>query len=269
MGFGWDVAYEKGPGSWYSIISEYYGHWFTLLLLLIGVGIGLYRKETRLTNILILTWVFPMLIYIMFFVAIKPNHLLMPIALPLFSSLANIIPPIDEKFENWKKYMYLIIPSLILLMQFGKNVIWDYQHIIDTYHREDLHPALSFYSKMEPEILACLPSGQHMTAFRDVRVYVPEGENLKVEISWKAVDYTYIKELNPEIIVLWVQRIYDYTSPNLINDAYDKDQMRQTQIFYSDAKNKDLTDYQFQFGDNYGMVFLRDDISDLLSCPVE
>ena len=269
MSFGWDVAYQKGPGSWYSIISEYYGHWLTLLLLLIGLGIGLYKKETRLTNILILTWVIPMLVYILFFVAIKPTHLLMPIALPLFSSLVNIIPPIDEKIENWKKYLYLIIPALIFLMQFGRNVIWDYQYINDTFHREEVHPALSFYSKMEPEILACLPDGRHMTVFRDVRAYVPESDNLDVEISWKAVDYTYIKELNPEIIVLQMQKVYDYTSPNLIDDAYDKDQMRQTQIFYSDAKNKDLMDYQFQMGDNYGMIFLRDDISDLLSCPVE
>ncbi len=69
--------------------------------------------------------------------------------------------------------------------------------------------------------------------------------------------------------MLQMQRIYDYTSPSLIDDALNKDQMRQTQIFYSDAKNKDLMDYQFQMGDNYGMIFLRDDISDMLSCPVE
>ena len=61
-----------------------------------------------------------------------------------------------------------------------------------------------------------------MTVFRDVRAYVPESENLNVEISWKAVDYTYIKELNPEIIVLQMQKIYDYTSPNLIDDALNK-----------------------------------------------
>ncbi len=137
MSFGWDVAYQKGPGSWYSIISEYYGHWLTLLLLLIGVGIGLHKKETRLTNILILTWVIPMLVYILFFVAIKPTHLLMPIALPLFSSLVNIIPPVDEKKENWNKYLYLIIPLLILLMQFGSNVIWDYQYIQVTFRYID------------------------------------------------------------------------------------------------------------------------------------
>jgi len=269
MSFGWDVAYQKGPGSWFSIISEYYGHWLTLLLILLGIGIGLYKKETRLTNILILTWVFPMLIYILFFVATKPKHLLMPIALPFFSSLVNFIPPIDEEIDDWKKYLYLIIPSLILLIQFGRNVIWDFQYINNTFHREETHPALSFYSKIEPEIFACLPDGHKMTVFRDVRAYVPESENLNVEISWKAVDYTYIKDLNPEIIVLQMQKINDYTSSNLIEDAFDKDQMRQTQIFYSDAKNMDLEDYQFQFGDNYGMIFLRDDISDLLSCPID
>ena len=122
---------------------------------------------------------------------------------------------------------------------------------------------------MELEILGCLPDDRQYTVFRNVRAYVPESENLNVVISWKAVDYPYVNELNPEIIVLQTQKIKDYTSPNLIDDALDPDQMRQTQIFYSDAKSKDLNSYIFQLEDNYGMIFLRNDISDLLSCPIE
>ncbi len=266
MGFGWDVAYQTGPGSWYLIISEYYGHWITLLLLLTGLGIGLYKKETRLTNILILTWVLPMLVYILFFVAIKPTHLLMPIALPLFSSVVNIIPAMDKKKVNGNKNWYIFIPFLFLIVQFGRNVTWDYQYIQETLHREEQHPAISFYTKMESAILACLPEDRKMTVFRDIRAYVPESDNLKVVMSWKVVDYNYIKELNPEIIVLQMQKIYDYTKPGLINTAQDKKQMQLTIDFYSDARDKNLTNYSLVLDDNYGLVFLRDDLSDILNC---
>ena len=266
MGFGWDVAYQKGPGSWYPIISEYYGHWLTLLVLISGVGIGIYKKETRLANILILTWVLPMLIYILFFVAIKPAHMLMPIALPLFSSLANIIPPIDEKKGTWKEYWYLVVPFLILLFQFGKNVIWDYQLIQKTLNREEEHPALSFYSNMESTILECLPDDRQFTVFRDVRAYVPESENLNVVMSWKVVDYIYIEELNPELIVLQTQKINDYTKPNLIDSAQDKNQMQLTIDFYSDAKEKNLINYTLIQEENFGLVFLRNDLDDILNC---
>jgi len=92
MGFGWDVAYQKGPSSWFDIITEYYGHWMFLILLTVSLGIGIINKKTRLTNILILSWILPMLVYILFFVAIKPKHLLMPIAIPFYSSLVNIFP---------------------------------------------------------------------------------------------------------------------------------------------------------------------------------
>ena len=88
-------------------------------------------------------------------------------------------------------------------------------------------------------------------------------------MSWKIIDYTYVEELNPEIIVLQMQKIYDFTSPNLIENAYDQNQMGQTFLFYSDAKNKDLDNYVLYLGDDYGMVFLRSDISELFSCPVE
>ena len=266
MGFGWDVAYRTGPGSWYLIISEFYGHWLTLLLLLAGLGIGLYKKETRLTNILILTWVLPMLVYIMFFVAIKPKHLLMPIALPLFSSLANIIPPFDENKKRWKKDWYLIIPFLILIIQFGRNVIWDYQYIQNAFQREEEHPALSFYTKMDLAVLDCLPDDRQMTVFRDVRAYVPESDNLNVVMSWKVIDYEYVEELNPDIIVLQMQKIYDYTKPDLINSALDKKQMQLTIDFYSDAGDKNIRNYTMVLDDNYGLVFLKDDLSDILNC---
>jgi len=190
----------------------------------------------------------------------------MPIALPLFSSVVNIIPPVDDKKVNWNKTGYIIIPFLFLLVQFGWNVIWDYQYFQGTLHREEQHPAISLYSKMEPAILACLPEDRKMTVFRDVRVYVPESDNLKVVMSWKVVDYNYIKELNPEIIVLQMQKIYDYTKPGLINTAQDKKQMQLTIDFYSDARDKNLTNYSLVLDDNYGLVFLRDDLSDILNC---
>ena len=95
-----------------------------------------------------------------------------------------------------------------------------------------------------------------------------EYNGLEILKNLEVVDYNYIKELNPEIIVLQMQKIYDYTKPGLINSAQDKKQMQLTIDFYSDARDKNITNYTLVLDDNYGLVFLRDDLSDILNCEL-
>ncbi|MCJ7734945.1 MAG: hypothetical protein MUP11_10395 [Anaerolineales bacterium] len=266
MSFGWNVSYQKGPSSWFDIINEYYGHWIFLILLAVSLGIGVINKKTRLTNILILSWIIPMLVYILFFVAIKPKHLLLPIAIPFYSSLVNIIPNRENFQSNRMKAVSIFIPLLILLFQFGSNLNWDYQQLKNTSTREESHPALAFYSRLESSIFDCLPDDYHITVFRDVRAYVPSTPTREVIMNWEIVDYEYMERLNPDVIVLQQQKINDYTKPDIVNSAQDKNQMQRTFDFYSDARQNELNNYKFLFEDDYGAVFIQGDLSELIDC---
>lgn len=266
MGFGWDVAYEKGPGSWFDIILEYYGQLLFLLVAFVSLGIGIYKKKTRLFHVLILSWVLPMSLYILFFVAIKPKHLLLPIALPLFSGLANIIPSSKKTDKVNALNISAILLFILVLVQFGQNLIWDFSAYQNRLERPDTHPAIGFYNELDNQLLACLPEDKRVKIYRDVRVYIPPKPEWDVQMRWGVVDYEVIQSINPELVLLQQQRIMDYTQPDVIDNAEDKEQMKKTYKFYLDAYNKELEGYYYLLEDEFGIAFIRDDVSFFHTC---
>ena len=267
MGFGWHVAYEKGPLSWFRIIDEYYGKWFLIILTTLSLIKGIWQKETRLVNVLILTWFLPMLIYILFFVAIKPVHLFMPIALPFFSSLINIYPANGQGDQRRVLKAFSITALLLILVQFVFNIIEDFDLINSHTRKEDQHPALLFYEEMESSLFSCLPEEMELTIYRDIRAYVPEGKNRDILMNWQPIDYTYLLDLSPDVLVFQQQKISDYTKDDLLSSAFEKDQMKKTIELYSDASKGEITDYQLIVADDFGKAYLREDLTGVLHCP--
>ena len=268
MGFGWDVAYEKGPLSWLGIIVEYYGHWLFVAVAFLSLGIGIADKEKRLLHLLILSWILPLTVYILFGVAVKPTHLFLPVVLPLYSMLPNLFTS-KKKTEKSIWQFAPFVFSVILIMQFGQNISWGIQAYNQKLHEKETHPAIIFYSNLEEEYLTCLSEGKHITIYRDIRAYIPSSPNWDVRMKWRVVDYDFIQEVNPEVVVLQKQRIRDYTYDGVIEDAEDEEQMRRTLDFYTDASNKKLKGYLFLMEDDFGIVFARNDVSDMLQCHGE
>jgi hypothetical protein len=215
MGSGWDVAYPKGPMSWVPIISEYYAHPGIWIGLILAVYIGLAKEDSRLRTLLILSWAIPMLVYILFFVAIKPRHLLMPIALPLFSCFWHVIPDWNWFEDGFKNKWAQILVFLILVIQTLFNLNWDLNHYRGVLVREETHPALNLYAQLEREFFACLPDDVHLTAYRDTRAYLPESPLIDVFVSWKTIDYGFIQELNPDLLVLQTQSLQHFLQNHL------------------------------------------------------
>ncbi|MBS1250184.1 MAG: hypothetical protein MAG431_01774 [Chloroflexi bacterium] len=266
MGFGWDVAYEKGPLSWLGIITKYYGHWFFVVISFLSLSVGIIDKEKRLKNVLILSWVLPFGLYILYLVAVKPKHLFLPVMLPLYSSLINLFPAEIEKEKNITRRYVPYVFLILLAMQFGQNMYWNIQIYTEKLHREETSSAISFYSELESEYLSCLAEQGHITIYRDIRTYLPSSVNWEVNVKWRTVDYDFIRELNPEMVVLEKQRILDYTYDGVVEDAEDRGQMQRTLDFYTDASEKNLTGYTFLVEDDFGIAFARNDVLGLLQC---
>jgi hypothetical protein len=170
--------------------------------------------------VLILTWAVPYTLYILFFIAIKPKHFFLPIALPLFSCLAFIFP-FSEHIAGKRLPIRLLSWAALALVavQFVLNVSWDYSRYQEDFHREETSESLKFYADLEAEHLACIPPDEHPLIYRDVRAYVPPSDRWQVEMKWGLVDYDYIRQLNPDVVVLQQQRIRDYTLEGVVETA--------------------------------------------------
>jgi 4-amino-4-deoxy-L-arabinose transferase-like glycosyltransferase len=84
------LYYSKGPRWWVTVLEKWYAPPLFLVYLTGALIAGCIWGPRRFTNRLILTWVLPYSIYLLYFVAVKPDHYWLPVMLPLFS--AALIP---------------------------------------------------------------------------------------------------------------------------------------------------------------------------------
>lgn len=79
------LYYSKGPQWWSPTLEKWYSPPLFLLFLSISLLAGCLWGGNRFISLLILTWVVPYSIYLLYFVAVKPDHYWLPVMLPLFS----------------------------------------------------------------------------------------------------------------------------------------------------------------------------------------
>ena len=98
-----DPTYDqKGPYWWLGTLKRWYGQplfWdFTMLSLLAGC----WKGKNAFLNRLIFLWIPPLSIYLLYFVAVKPDHYWLPIVVPFFSTVLNI-PLFLSEFKSAKE----------------------------------------------------------------------------------------------------------------------------------------------------------------------
>jgi hypothetical protein len=131
--------YEKTPQAWAWTLSTWYGTPAVLAFLGLSLLAGCIWGPNRLLNRLILAWIIPYSLYLLFFVAVKPDHYWLPVMLPLFSTALNIPVALDEKLIPWlRARTYLsagvlfVIIGLLAGQVFG-NINRPYSGIIAQY----------------------------------------------------------------------------------------------------------------------------------------
>ncbi|MBI5936136.1 MAG: phospholipid carrier-dependent glycosyltransferase [Chloroflexi bacterium] len=262
MSEGWTLAYAKGPGSWLHIIEELYGKVIFIALAFLALGLGIWRSANRTLHILIATWAIPFGIYVLFAIAIKPTHFFLPILLPVFSSLVVLFefPPFVKQPSNRAvAWIFGALTVAIIAYQFVAYIGKDVTMVRQVVTREQTEESLFFYRTLEKEHLPRIQSDEKLVVFRDVRMYFPEGPQWKIRSYWNS-GYDVIEEIRPDLVILWAQRILDYTRPGAQENAVDPAKFQDTYQFYVDADADQLRGYRLVYRNEEGLFFVSEAI---------
>lgn len=118
------LYYSKGPQYWRWTLKTSYSYKWALYLFIAAGIFGCWFSPRRQMNWLLIAWEIPLGIYLMWFVSPKPDHYLLPLLLPLYSSILNLSYPFEINWHHtkpWFKWMAIIgmvLFSIMLLTQF-------------------------------------------------------------------------------------------------------------------------------------------------------
>ena len=97
---GWEDedTYETGLAAWLPYLRQWYALPIFTLFLLLSLAVGIWKSRQQPTYWLLLGWIIPYSLYLIFFVAIKPTHYWLPTFIPLLSNALVLVP--DDLFAR-------------------------------------------------------------------------------------------------------------------------------------------------------------------------
>ncbi len=116
--------YQKGPQFWTWTLENRYGPVPLLILLAAGVAAGCAWGTNRSLNLLILSWSIPLSVYLLYFVAPKPDHYWLPVMLPLFSTPAGGLGMLHRGWRSDQPRWAKIAAGAALLIAFAALLLW-------------------------------------------------------------------------------------------------------------------------------------------------
>ena len=260
---GYQVVYARGFFVALPTLTEYYGSVPFLLVALSACMFGILQDRDRLLNLILLTWLVPISVLIFWITHFKFQYWL-PVALPLFSSLALFLPDtiswswFRDKFmpKNLLGFLPQFIALTIAVVQFFLFVLADIQRYEEQVNRSENNPAIQFYDLAQK---ALEPLGSRdISLYHDVQMYVPDTRHWDTESTLKILDYGYIQSNDFHVILLMQQRIYDYRNPDA--QGIDPGEFALSQKFYRDAQDGTINGYKLVFRNDFGLIFVRDDL---------
>jgi hypothetical protein len=265
---GYELVYARGLAAAWRLLSDNFGSWIFLLVSSGACIWGMFRGSKRLLNTLIFTWAVPITVMVIFLTHFKTQYLL-PVALPLFSSAAVLLPDFRRESQRDRPplaqstgirrsgAMMKVVQGcgvLVIVAQMVFFVIRDVQGYNASLHREEANPSISFYTQARAA-LAPLPFDDY-SVYRDVGVYVPATEGWSAEGRFEMLDYAYFQEHPYDILLLEQQRILDYTNDDA--QGIDLAQFQRSKQFYQDANAGQITGYKLVYRNPFGLVFVKD-----------
>jgi ABC-type Fe3+-hydroxamate transport system substrate-binding protein len=147
----------------------------------------------------------------------------------------------------------------IIAYQFAVYINKDVTLFHEVLVREENEKSLVFYKVLEQDYLPRIQTDEQLKVFRDVRMYFPEDPRWNVRTYWNS-KYTTIEKIKPDIIILWSQRILDYTSKSALENAVNPASFQDTYTFFVDADNDQIRGYRLVYRDSEGLMFVSDAI---------
>jgi hypothetical protein len=237
--------------------------WF-IGIALIGMGIGLYREESRLRTALVLCWLLP-LTYVIFFVSPQREHYFINLSLPLYLSLGNFFPPIPKNLQKTGQKSVLRQGfqwgmGVLVAVQFGlflKADIYKYQEAL---YREARSDALQFNERLEKKIFGPIKDEMDdpLLVYRDWKIYLPSTSDRQVVMNWDFATEPYIRELDPDVILLETANTILFTEH--ASEIVGNDEPDALAQFYRAASVDELAGYHLILSEDYGIVLVSDEV---------
>jgi hypothetical protein len=199
---------------------------------------------------------------VLFTVAIKPTHFFLPVLLPIYSSLIVFFefPPfVTKKPRTPVSWVWGGLILAVIAYQFVIYINKDVALYHDVLVREEHEGSIAFYKTLEKDYLPRIQTDEQLTVFRDVRMYFPENSRWNIRTYWNS-KYSTIEKIKPDIIILWSQRILDYTQKGALENAVDPATFQDTYTFFVDADHDQLRGYHLIYRDNEGLMFVSNTI---------
>jgi hypothetical protein len=130
------LYYSLGPEYWYWTVKVSYGDpWFPLMLFLL-LGLAAAVIPDRDSYWLFLAWIVTIGVYLMWFVAPKPDHYLLPLLIPLYATVLSGVEILtlgltsEKRWARWAAYAGCMVYSLILIAQYVFQISTDIRQYI-------------------------------------------------------------------------------------------------------------------------------------------
>lgn len=263
---GFIVAYDNHPFRWLPVFGIWYGSLIFILFALTSLFIGIFRGERKMLHRSIALWSIPFMFYIAFAMTVKAKHFPIPILVPVFSTIFSYFSFFaPEKFFNpfgeyIKKNALKLAMSLLGILIVGGQIAFMIKADIALYtenlHREEHSPSIQFYKSLEENYLSKIVLDRQLIIFRDVYVYVPNDPRYQDHFKWGVSNYETALENNPDLLILQMQHLYDYTQEGQIETATDTD-FALTVKFYEDILNNQVEGYTLLYQNEFGIAYLR------------
>jgi hypothetical protein len=274
ISLGFEIIYVSDFQAFVRLIEEYFSNFIFFLLsfvwLIIGVVIGPKKDFQKLNITFILTYG----VYIFFFTAPKYTYLL-PLAILLFSGLSVFLFYLEKYFvEGGKikfnkilnfKGFFLVLFSLFFVYQLTSNFKVSKYIYEQRLHREANSNAIQFFYKVIEEFPLLLQSRNGIKVYKDIQMYFPDYNDILVFKEFQLLDLAYFQNLQPAVVFLQQTRISDYSSDYSFDNAIDPIQMESSYPFYLHAGKGEIPGYQLLYRDNFGLVFVLEDIDLLIN----
>lgn len=253
---GYGIVYAKGILASWPLVHEYFGE-LIFLLLCLGLSIwGALKGQKRLLYGLILAWLLPLSVMVFYFSHFKFQYW-MPAVLPVLSSALLALP---EKWKFSRKMptvsWFQLGAVLILLVQFGLFLKSDLPNLVSSTRRAENNPSIQFHDEvvrvLEP--VETLP----LHVYFDPSVYLPPHPHWTSTTTFDLLSYNYINENQFDVLLIMQQRIRDYLNPNAV--GIDPAEFALSQQFYRDARDGSVRGYHLVFANDFGKVFVADDL---------
>jgi hypothetical protein len=165
---------------------------------------------------------------------------------------------INSFLTTWGNKLWLAIVVLIVGYQAVNYLLADIKLYQNDLTREQTNTAIQFYNTLDEQYLHVLPLNQTSVIFDDVRMYFPDSASSHVISFYVTTNYATVQKYKPDIILLWQQRISDYTQPGASANAINKNAFKAVHQFFSDASKGQLTGFHLIYRNNKGLAFVSD-----------